>query len=207
MIGVDISPEICQHAREKYGFDARVGDAQAIPLPEHSIDLIVSFETIEHIDRPGSFITECARVLIPDGMLIVSTPNRPVYSADGRQNPFHQMEFDAEEFIALLRTRFTSVQLYTQFNKFTAWWSSRSLSAERSPWLRIRGFWRLSSWFCPAIRNQVSLPTRLAADNMILSRDTFPASLFNPYIVRARAKGNHEQPYILVAVAKGVKSA
>ena len=50
-------------------------------------------------------------------MLIVSTPNRPVYSSDGRQNPFHHMEFDAEEFIDLLRTRFRSIQLYTQFNQ------------------------------------------------------------------------------------------
>ena len=48
---------------------------------------------------------------------------------------------------------------------------------------------------------------RSAADDIILARDTFPSSLFNPYIVRARAKGNHEQPYILVAVAQGVKTA
>lgn len=206
VIGVDISPEICQHVREKYGLDVLIGDAQAIPLPERSVDLIISFETIEHVDSPATFIAECSRVLSPDGMLIVSTPNRPVYSANGRQNPFHRVELDAEEFVALLHTRFRSVQLYTQFNKCAAWWSWRSLSAERSPWLRIRGFWRLSSYFCPALRSHVNPANRSAADDIIQTRDSFPSSLFNPYIVRARAKGNHEQPYILVAVATGVDS-
>ena len=65
VIGVDISPEICQHARDKYGLDARMGDAQAIPLQDRSIDLVVSFETIEHVDSPDMFIAECARVLSP----------------------------------------------------------------------------------------------------------------------------------------------
>ena len=97
--GVDISAEACEQARRKYGLDARVGDAQAIPLPAQSIDVVVSFETIEHVDDPAVFLRECARVLVPDGLLIVSTPNRPVYSGDGRRNPFHQLEFDENEFV------------------------------------------------------------------------------------------------------------
>src|SRR4051794_3204615 len=47
LIGMDISEETCQHAREKYGIDARVGDAMAIALPDRSIDVVVSFETVE----------------------------------------------------------------------------------------------------------------------------------------------------------------
>ena len=150
--GVDISRDICRHARRKYGVDACVGNAQAIPLHDRSIDLIVSFETIEHVEAPVTFLDECARVLVPDGTLIVSTPNRPIYSGKGGQNPFHRLEFNEQEFTDLLVARFRTVQLYTQFPQCAAWWSSRSLAAERSPWLRIKGFWRLSSWFCPAIR-------------------------------------------------------
>ena len=87
VVGIDVSADVCDHARRKYGLDARAGDAQAIPLPDRSIDVIVSFETIEHVDQPGVFLGECARVLVPDGMLIVSTPNRPVYSGEGQKEP------------------------------------------------------------------------------------------------------------------------
>jgi SAM-dependent methyltransferase len=202
--GVDIASEVCEHARRKYGLDARAGNAQSIPLQDRSIDLVVSFETIEHVDAPAAFLGECARVLVPEGTLIVSTPNRPVYSGAGGQNPFHRLEFDEKEFVDLLRSRFRAVRLYTQFPQWAAWWSSRSLAAERSPWLRIKGFWRLSSWFCPAIRTHVNPATRASADDVILVRNTFTSSLFNPYIVRERLEGNRERPYILVAVAEGV---
>lgn len=204
VVGVDISPDVCKHARRKYGVDARAGDAEAIPLPDRSIDLIVSFETIEHVTAPAAFLRECSRVLVPEGMLIISTPNRPVYSGDRPQNPFHRIELDEEEFLDLLRSHFKATRLHVQFPKSAAWWSYRSLAAERSPWLRIKGFWRLSSWLCPAIRSHVSQAVRDKADEVILARDTFPASLFNPYIVRARSKRSHEQPYIFIAVAEGV---
>jgi SAM-dependent methyltransferase len=203
-IGIDRSPEVCDHARRKYRLDARPGDAQAIPLPDRSIDVVVSFETIEHVDDPAAFLDECARVLVLEGILIVSTPNRPVYSGEGTQNPFHRIEFDEEEFVGLLRSKFRRIRLYTQFPQSAAWWSPRSLAAERSPWLRIKGFWRLSSWFCPAIRTHVSPEIRAKADEVILARDSFLSSLFNPYVVRPHLKGRRERPYILIAVARGV---
>lgn len=146
------------------------------------------------------------RVLVPEGRLIVSTPNRPVYSGDGRRNPFHQLEFDENEFVNLLRVRFRSIQLYTQFPQSAAWWSPRSMAAERSPWLRVKGFWRLSSWFCPAIRAHVDPVVRSTPADAVLAHDNFSSSLFNPYIVRARASWTRERPYILVAVAEGIFS-
>jgi ubiquinone/menaquinone biosynthesis C-methylase UbiE len=205
VVGVDISAEVCEHARRKYGLDARPGDAQAIPLPDRSVDVVVSFETIEHVERPDAFLRECARVLVPEGTLIVSTPNRPVYTGEASSNPFHRIEFDEREFLDLLGARFRSVRLHSQFPRSAAWWSYRSLSAERSPWLRIRGFWRLSSMLCPAIRSEVSPATRSRAVDLILGRDTLPSSLFNPYIVRERSERSLENPYIFIAVARGIK--
>ncbi len=205
VVGVDISNEVCDHARSKYGIDARTGDAQAIPLPDRSLDLVVSFETIEHVTAPAAFVRECSRVLVPDGMLIISTPNRPVYSCESTQNPFHQLEFNEEEFLDLLRSHFKAIRLYVQFLKSAAWWSYRSLAAEHSLWLGIKGFWRLSSLLCPAIRSDVSPAIRDNADEIILAREKFPASMFNPYIVRPRSPKSREEPYIFVAVAEGVR--
>jgi 2-polyprenyl-3-methyl-5-hydroxy-6-metoxy-1,4-benzoquinol methylase len=207
VMGVDLSANVCEQARLKYGIDARQGDALAIPLADRSVDVIVSFETIEHVSDPPAFLRECARVLAPEGTLIVSTPNRPVYSGEATHNPFHRIEYDEHEFVALLQAQFQSVRLFTQFPRSAAWWSLRSLAAERSPWLRIKGFWRVSSWFCPSIRNSVAPAVRASADELILDRDTFPSSLFNPYTVRRRSERSREQPYILIAVAEGVKTA
>ncbi len=204
VIGVDISSDACENARRKYGLDARVGDAQAIPLADRSVDVVTSFETIEHLTDPAAFIRECARVLVPEGVLIVSTPNRPVYSPKGLSNPYHQTEFDEREFVDLLRTCFDSVRLFTQYPQNASPLSLRSLAAERSPWMRIKGFWRLSSWLCAAIRPHLSAEVRAMADKLIVRREVFPASLLNPYLVRPYAKRSGEKPYYLVAVAERV---
>ncbi|SIO66876.1 Methyltransferase domain-containing protein [Singulisphaera sp. GP187] len=204
VIGVDLSAEACEHARSKYGLDARSGDALAIPLPDRSLDLVVSFETIEHVDDPAAFLDECARVLAPDGVLIVSTPNRPVYSAEGAHNPFHRIECDEREFEDLLRPRFKTVRLFTQFPESSGWWSLRGLAAERSPWLRIKGFWRLSTWLCPAKRREVDPAIRNSAVDVIQTDEPFASALFSPYVVRPRSPWSRERPYYLIAVAEGV---
>ena len=204
VVGVDLSPEACEQARRKYGVDARPGDAHAIPLPDRSVDLVVSFETIEHVESPGAFVLECARVLEPDGLLIVSTPNRLVYGEGDAGNPFHRTEFDEGEFLGLLRPRFLDVRLSTQFPQSAAWWSPRSLAAERSPWLRIKGFWRLSTWLCPAIRPRLSPEDRARAVDLILEGDKLPSSAFDPYRVRPHSAGARERPYFFIAVARGV---
>src|SRR5690349_799341 len=72
VIGVDISEAVCLHARNKYGIDARPGTAEQIPLLDRSIDVIVSFETIEHVPDPHRFLDECVRILVPGGRLIIS---------------------------------------------------------------------------------------------------------------------------------------
>jgi ubiquinone/menaquinone biosynthesis C-methylase UbiE len=205
VVGVDISPEACEQARSKYGLDIRLGNALAIPLPDRSVDLVVSFETIEHVASPSAFVEECTRVLDPGGTLIISTPNRPIYSPEGTSNPFHQVELDEGEFLELLRSQFQTVRLFSQFPESADWWSFRSLSAEKSPWLKIKGFWRLSTWICPELRPDLTRETRARAVDLIQRRHTFPASLFNPYVVRLRPAGSRERPYILIAVAQGVK--
>jgi SAM-dependent methyltransferase len=189
------------------GHDGAGYTERMVPDEVHSNDLVVSFETIEHVDSPAIFLDECVRVLTPEGTLILSTPNQLIYRGDKRQNPYHRVKFDADEFIQLLHTRFRSVRLYTQFNQLAGWWNLRSLSAERSPSLQIRRLWRLSSWLCPAIRSHVDSVICSAADDIILLRDNFPSSFFNRYIVRLRAEGSQERPYILVAVAECVKTA
>ena len=207
VIGVDIAEEACLHAHRKYGIDARQGNAEAIPLPDASVDLIVSFETLEHLNDPPAFLAECVRILATGGRLIVSTPNRPVYSDQGKHNPFHENELDEAEFVALLSRYFETIELFTQFPKSAAWWSPRSLAAEQSAWLRIKGFWRLSTWFCPAKRSELSKEARDSAVASILAAESPSARLFDPYRVRRRSVWGGEKPYYLIAVAEGIRRA
>jgi SAM-dependent methyltransferase/predicted DNA-binding protein (UPF0251 family) len=91
------------------------GDARSMPLSGASIDVVTSFETIEHFDRQGAFVAEVRRVLRPDGCFIVSTPDRDIYSPAGTQpNPFHVREFDRAEFLDLLHRHFRYVSLIRQ---------------------------------------------------------------------------------------------
>jgi O-antigen biosynthesis protein len=90
-------------------------DARSLPVRNASIDVVTSFETIEHFDRQEDFVAEVRRVLRADGCFIVSTPDREVYSLPGTApNPFHVHEFDRAEFLDLLHRHFRYVTLIRQ---------------------------------------------------------------------------------------------
>jgi O-antigen biosynthesis protein len=119
--GVDISEEAVKNAREKYVLENLqyiVGNANHIPiLGEQVFDVVVSFETIEHISESdqGSFVREVSRLLKCDGLFIVSTPNKTVYSNTNRSpNSYHLNELDRTEFVELLKDHFKFVKLLGQ---------------------------------------------------------------------------------------------
>lgn len=203
VIGVDISEEACAHARRKYGLDARSGDAAHLPLDDGCVDLVTSFETIEHVPDPAVFLGEIDRVLAPDGVLVLSTPNRDVYGAKGEPNPFHCSELTLDEFVGLLAPRFPRYALYTQVPKTAAWWSIRALAARESPWREVKGYWRLRKLLSPG-HGWESVPAadREDPDRVVLgSRPAF-FELLNPFAIRPYRPALSEQPYYFLAVAR-----
>jgi GT2 family glycosyltransferase/SAM-dependent methyltransferase len=117
--GVDIADSAIQHARLTYrgihGLEFKCGDAAQIPLDDNSVDVVVSFETIEHHDRHREMLSEIRRVLRPDGLLVISSPNRTVYSElAGHHNEFHVKELDFDEFDAVLKEQFDDVSYFGQ---------------------------------------------------------------------------------------------
>jgi ubiquinone/menaquinone biosynthesis C-methylase UbiE len=205
VIGVDISEETCEHARRKYGVDARQGSADQIPLPAQSIDVVVSFETIEHVERPEAFLDECLRVLMPGGTLVLSTPNREAFQEMGNENPFHCSELTENEFVSMIAPRFARWEMYTQRLKTAAWWSARPLAVESSPWLRGRGFGRLRNLLAPLypeFRSQVQEELRQRPVDLVLVRQIPLTSSLNPFVVRKRSALGREKPYYFLAVAR-----
>jgi ubiquinone/menaquinone biosynthesis C-methylase UbiE/glycosyltransferase involved in cell wall biosynthesis len=113
VIGVDVSAETINHAQAKYGggnLSFAVGAAEKLPLADASVDTIVSFETIEHIGSPETFLTEIRRCLKPGGQLVISSPDKgPYNAANSEPNVFHTHELAHAEFLGLLRSRFHHV--------------------------------------------------------------------------------------------------
>jgi SAM-dependent methyltransferase len=118
VIGIDIDEHSVAHAKSKYKDDNLsfvCGDCTTIPLLSDSVDLVVSFETLEHIIDHIKFFNEISRILKPDGVLVISTPDRVPYNEMiGSPNPYHLKELDRAEFKLLLRRHFKSVHLLGQ---------------------------------------------------------------------------------------------
>ncbi len=136
VVGVDVDPAAVEHARATYAARANLrfeaGSAAALPLPEASVDVVVSFETIEHLPREmqAPMLAEIARVLVPDGLLVLSAPN-PVEYSDARdyRNPFHAHEPPREELDGLLAVAFPWRRWFRQRRYFgSAIWSEAAVA-------------------------------------------------------------------------------
>ena len=105
VVGVDICAEAVSHARTVHTYPNLkylTGDVRKIPLDDQSVDVVVSFETLEHFYEHDLFMQEVKRVLRPNGQLIISTPNSDIYSAIGiPANPYHVNELTKIEFSGL----------------------------------------------------------------------------------------------------------
>jgi SAM-dependent methyltransferase len=111
-IGVDVAPHVVEAAARAHAASRFVvGDLHELPFPDGRFDLVVCFEVIEHVEGQDAAIAELDRVLAPDGMLAISSPNRGVYPSG---NPHHRHEYVPDELEEALRRRFAHVELRRQ---------------------------------------------------------------------------------------------
>ena len=115
--GAEIDGEAVARANRVYAHEGlafvQADAARPLPFADGSFDVVLSFETLEHIAEQEALVAELARVLTPEGTLVISTPDRQKSDPDA-PNPFHVRELDQDEFLALLRTSFPTVRLYQQ---------------------------------------------------------------------------------------------
>lgn len=115
VVGVDIDSNVISNANEKYKNRSNLSYIQSNALKtsfkDNSFDVIVSFETLEHLNEHNQLLDEFKRILKDDGLLIVSTPDKDVYSEiDKEHNQYHVKELTHTEFNDLISSKF-------QFNK------------------------------------------------------------------------------------------
>jgi glycosyltransferase involved in cell wall biosynthesis/SAM-dependent methyltransferase/GT2 family glycosyltransferase len=118
VVGVDIAQEAVDHAAARYtrpNLQFKQGACESIPLPDHTVDVVVSFETIEHVGSQGDMMREIRRVLRADGLLVISNPERHQYSEVlGNTNSYHIKELYRDEFEQLIRSYFLNIAVAGQ---------------------------------------------------------------------------------------------
>lgn len=117
VIGVDISAGAIKNAKQKYqkkNLSFLEGSALHIPVQASSIDVIISFETIEHLEEQEEMMKEFKRVLKPNGKLLISSPAKEVYHLRDPENPYHLKELTTAEFRELCSRNFKFCDFYTQ---------------------------------------------------------------------------------------------
>lgn len=119
VVGVDISEDAIAHAKSRYGDRNNLrfarGDCTALDIEAASVDVVVSFETLEHVAAQEALVAGFARVLTADGILVISSPDKKTYSDErGFSNEYHVRELYRAELTDLLRAQFPFVRLYGQ---------------------------------------------------------------------------------------------
>jgi SAM-dependent methyltransferase len=105
VLSIDYDAECVAHAARRYPQVSGVrGNLAALPIRSEQADTVAALQVIEHVWDHRQFVAECARILRPGGLLMLTTPNRLTFSPglDRPANPFHTHEFTAPELLALV---------------------------------------------------------------------------------------------------------
>ncbi len=118
--GVDISAEAIQFAHSHYGRDKIEFIARnAEQFRNGRYDVIVSFETLEHLEKRQQFLENLRSMMKDRGALIISTPNKtitsPMKDPSEIRNVYHKYEYVEKDFIAALQNAgFKTIQKFGQ---------------------------------------------------------------------------------------------
>ena len=123
--GTEICQDAVDRAVSKVGDCIRQGDITALTLPPASYNLITSYHVIEHLLNPMEQLQQCYRLLAPNGVFFVETPNIKSLGAQIRGAkwshiipPEHLLYFSPASLkYALHKAGFEQVQVFTSAPK------------------------------------------------------------------------------------------
>jgi SAM-dependent methyltransferase len=120
VVGIELDPLSVEHARRNHSrpnlhfVQGSVLEAEG--YGDRPFDVAVCFEVLEHLHEQEVLLENIGRALTDDGLLLISTPDREVYSAPGAiPNPYHVRELTRREFADLLGAHFPHVALWGQW--------------------------------------------------------------------------------------------
>jgi SAM-dependent methyltransferase len=120
-VGLEISSVRLQRVVEQ-GLMGAQADSEKLPFADGTFRMILMIEVIEHAWHPESMIAEAARVLAPDGLFVLTTPNYPIKRAydwlsylrgsrpSPADEPTHFSPFSARQIKGLCQRYFATVK-------------------------------------------------------------------------------------------------
>lgn len=122
-IGADISQIAIETARENFvstNLEFVLSEENKIPISNDTFDVVVSFETFEHLPNVEMFFEEIKRVSKNNAICLISTPNKTLFNDDGidtPHNPFHYKEYLRDEVVLILQKfGFELIEYLGQYN-------------------------------------------------------------------------------------------
>ena len=119
VIAVDLDADSIRYGDHRFAHPSikrSVGDAQEFKK-EGEFDLIVSFETIEHLPKYEQFLQNMGKTLADDGHFLVSTPIVK-HTRTNCKNPYHVIEWSFSDFQELVGKYFNVDEIYLQNIEF-----------------------------------------------------------------------------------------
>jgi SAM-dependent methyltransferase len=107
VLGCEMNPAIADKGRTQLGVDIRAAMFEDLDLPWHSYDVVMSFHTIEHVKSPRGIFERAAKLLKPDGCILVEVP----CGAEEYNNTDHLHFFCKESLTRLIRDCFEESEI------------------------------------------------------------------------------------------------
>lgn len=116
VVGLDLSSDAISSAKKYYNHDTITYLEENIYdfKDNQKFDIITSFETLEHVEKPLRFLDALAALSHKDSILFLSTPNGHCFKHENERpyNPYHKTEFTKEEIFNLLEKSKWSIHEY-----------------------------------------------------------------------------------------------
>ena len=153
--GIDISSSVIKYAKAHYShknITYNTSDALDTKLSSDFFDIVIAFEVIEHVKDYKKFLQEVSRLLKPNGIFIISTPNSEASFGD---NPYHIKEFAFQKLTKALSI-FKILNFYGQHrtNKTILKLYKIIANCVKIPF--VRQLLRFRPWESPAIEHMQS---------------------------------------------------
>jgi SAM-dependent methyltransferase len=133
----DYSEETLRIARAHYGTRIPLAqfDAQSLPYPERSKDVVILFEAIYYIPDAMRFARECRRVLRPGGRVLVATANKDLW--DFNPSPLSHRYYGVCELAELFKDAGFEAELYGYLPIGRVSWRQRLLRPAKKLAVRV----------------------------------------------------------------------